>query len=193
MTVESARSAIIEALRLRRSMTKSGPEPVPQALVEQVIAAGTWAPNHRRTDPWRFVVVTGGARQRLGDLMASRLAERLEDVDDERRHELLEKERAKPLRAPVMIAVAAEPSTDPKTIEIEEVEAVAAGVENMMLAAHALGLGAMWRTGDAAYDPAVREFLGLSDRAHIVSFLYLGYPEIVPPPLSRPNPDRFIR
>ena len=92
----------------------------------------------------------------------------------------LEKERNKPLRAPVLIAVAAVPSPDPRVVEVEEVAAVAAGVQNMLLAAEALGLGAMWRTGDAAYNPAVKRFLGLPDAAHLIAFVYLGYPEVMP-------------
>jgi nitroreductase len=78
----------------------------------------------------------------------------------------------------VIIAVAAVPSDAPKVIEIEEVAATAAAVENMLLAAAALGLGAMWRTGKPAYDPAVKEFLGLPEHAHIVAFVYLGYPDL---------------
>ena len=92
----------------------------------------------------------------------------------------LEKERNKPLRAPVLIAVAALPAVDPRVVESEEVAAVAAAVENMLLAAEALGLGAMWRTGDSAFDPAVKAFLTLPPEAHVVAFVYLGYPEPTP-------------
>jgi nitroreductase len=81
----------------------------------------------------------------------------------------------------VVIAVFAVPSQDPRVIEIEEIEAVAAGVQNMLLAAQALGLGAMWRTGDAAYDDSVKEHLGFSPRDHLVAFVYLGYADLIPP------------
>ena len=56
--------------------------------------------------------------------------------------------------------------------------AVAAAVQNMLLAAEALGLGAMWRTGNPAYDPDVKRFLGLPEGAHLLSFVYLGYPDL---------------
>ena len=65
-----------------------------------------------------------------------------------------------------------------RIVEIEEVEVGAAAVQNMLLAAHSLGLAAMWRTGDAAYDPAVRSYLGLSERGHILGFIYVGYAAI---------------
>lgn len=174
----------LSRLRLRRSMTKAKPDPVTRRLVEAVIEAATWAPNHRRTEPWRFVVVTGERRVALGDVMAEALEARLAASGEEPALGQLDKERSKPLRAPVVVAVAAIPSTDPRVIEIEEVAATAAGVENMLLAAQALGLGAMWRTGDAAYDATVKAFLGFPPQAHLVAFIYLGYAEIVPP-LSR--------
>jgi nitroreductase len=81
----------------------------------------------------------------------------------------------------VVIAVAAEPSSDPRTVEIEEIAATAAGIQNMLLAAQALGLGAMWRTGETAFTPEVRDFLGMAPHSHMLAFIYLGYPEIVPP------------
>lgn len=166
---------ILGALRARRSVGKVKPDALPRELIERVVEAATWAPNHHLTRPWRFVVLAGQARDRLGEVMATSLRERLDDPDSERSMSLLEKERQKPLRAPVLIAVAAVPSSDPKVIADEEVAAVAAGVQNMLLAAQALGLGAMWRTGEAAYDAAVKRFLGLPDEAHILSFVYLGY------------------
>jgi nitroreductase len=180
MAAETVAETILGALRTRSSMSRVKPDPVPRAVVERIIEAATWAPNHRRTEPWRFVVVAGTARVELGEVMARSLRERLDGGDDDRAAALLEKERNKPLRAPVLIAVAALPSSDPRVVEVEEVAAVAAGVQNMLLAAEALGLGAMWRTGDPAYDPAIKRFLGLPEGAHLISFVYLGYPEVLP-------------
>lgn len=176
-TVKADGEAILDALRRRRSAGLVKPDMPPRELVERVIEAATWAPNHHHTRPWRFIVLTGEARLALGEVMASSLKERLPDPTGERAAALLDKERNKPLRAPVVVAVAAAPSSEPRVLEVEEMAAVAAGVQNMLLAAEALGLSAMWRTGDAAYDAAVKRFLGLPDGAHLLSFVYLGYPE----------------
>ncbi len=181
MTEQLATQDVLTALRTRRSIGRVKPDAVPRALVERVIEAVTWAPNHHRTEPWRFVTLTGAARNALGEVMAASLAARLDDPTEERAATRLEKERNKPLRAPVLIAVAALPSPEPRVVEVEEVAAVAAAVQNMLLAAEALGLGAIWRTGDAAYDPAVKTFLGLPEDAHLVAIVYLGYPEYRPP------------
>lgn len=159
-------------------MSRMKPERPPRRLVEQVIAAGAWAPNHHKTEPWRFVVLAGQARHQLGAVMAGDLRATLEDPDSQLCLTLLEKERYKPLRAPVLIAVAALPPTHPKAVEVEEIQATAAAVQNMLLAAEAVGLGAMWRTGRAAFSPAVKRFLGLPEAAHIVAFVYLGYPDL---------------
>jgi nitroreductase len=171
---------VLAALRERRSAAKLKPDPVAEGLIEQVIEAATWAPNHRLTEPWRFVVVIGESRKALGDVMARSMRDRLPQPESETAKAQLEKERNKPLRAPVVIAVAALPATDPRVVESEEVAAVAAAVQNMLLAAEALGLGAMWRTGDSAFDPKVKAFLGLPPEARVVAFVYLGYAEPIP-------------
>lgn len=160
-------------------MPRVKPDMPPRELIEQVVTAAVWAPNHYKTGPWRFFVLTGSARDDLGDVMAESLRAKLEPESEESAA-LIDRERKKPLRAPVIIAVAVVPSDRPKVIEIEEFAAAAAGVQNMLLAAEALGLGAMWRTGPAAYDPRVKEFLGISESAHLLAFVYLGYPDPLP-------------
>ncbi|MGH8176090.1 MAG: nitroreductase family protein [Steroidobacter sp.] len=138
--------------------------------IEQMIHAATRAPDHGRLRPWRFVVLEGAAIQKLGDEMARMLQAKMPQATPEQ----LNAERAKPMRAPTIIAVAAK-ITKGKIPDVEQVAAVSAGVQNMLLAAHALGYGAMWKTGAAAYDANVKASLGLSPDDHqIVAFLYLG-------------------
>jgi len=86
----------------------------------------------------------------------------------------LDAERGKPLRAPAIIAVAAHLARGHKVPEQEQIQATAAAVQNMFLAAHALGLGAMWKTGGATRSSLVRQALGLDADDEIVAFLYLG-------------------
>ena len=86
----------------------------------------------------------------------------------------LDGERRKALRAPVIVAVAAAARPHPKVPEIEQVAAVSAGIENLILAAHALGFGTMWKTGGAAYSAVVKRALGLDEADQILGFVYLG-------------------
>src|SRR5690349_21397011 len=169
MSAVQTDNAVIEALRARQSMGRVRPERPPRELVERVIEAAGWAPNHYRTEPWRFFVVAGRAREDLGEAMASALAAKLADAPADEARDLIERERRKPLRAPVIIVVAVIPSETAKVVEVEEIAGTSAAVQNMLLAAEALGLGAMWRTGASAYDPAIKRFLHVPERGHILA------------------------
>jgi len=141
------------------------------------------APNHYTVRPWRFMVLTGAGRERLGEVMAQSFHRKFPDVPAE----ALAKERAKPLRAPVVIAVGVDEPADSRVVEIENVCAAAAACENILLAAHALGLAAQWRTGDAARDPEVKAFLGLGPDQNLIAFLYIGYADAREMPPARPS------
>lgn len=174
---------LLDVIFSRRSIGAVRPDPLPRALIERLLEAAVQAPNHHRVYPWRFFVLSGPARERLGDVLAGALLRRNPQASPEQ----LEVERRRPLRAPLLIAVAVEKPEQPKVIEIENVCAVAAAVQNLLLAAHDLGLAAMWRTGTAAYDADVKDFLGLAPDQHLIAFVYLGYPLEAPQPVERPS------
>jgi nitroreductase len=160
---------LLEGIQTRVSAAKIAAPGPTQEQLNIIMSAGLRAPDHGRLKPWRFVVLEGAERARLGNAMAELLRKKAPHCTDAQ----LDGERAKPMRAPTIIVVAAR-TTKGKIPEIEQITAVAAGVQNMFLAAHALGLGAMWKTGAAAYDDTVKIGLGLRPEDHIVAFLYLG-------------------
>jgi nitroreductase len=93
----------------------------------------------------------------------------------------------------VVVAVAVDKPSEAKVLEIENVAATAAATQNLLLAAHALGLGAKWRTGEWARDLMVKEFLGFEPDQHLIGFIYIGYPEFESEPLPRPSfEDRTV-
>ena len=173
----------MEAIRMRVSVKRMKTDPVEREKIEQLLDAGAQAPNHHKVRPWRFVVISGKARERLGDVMADSFKRRFPDI----KPEALQKERAKPLRSPVLIAVGVDAPAEPKVLEIENICAAAAACENMLIAAQALGLAGHWRTGDAARDPAIKSFLGYSESQQLIAFLYIGYAETEIAPPSRPG------
>lgn len=179
---------IFETIKQRRSIGKMTGEQPERWQIERLLEAATHAPDHHRAQPWKFIVLAGHARAELGEVMAASLLARMEDTSSEKAQASLQKERNKLLRSPVVIAVASEPPRQPKVVEIENIEATAAAVQNMLLVGEELGLACMWRTGDAAYDPRVKQWLGLEAGDHIVAFLYVGFPAI--PRLDR-NPVPF--
>jgi nitroreductase len=180
---------VFEAIRTRYSQGKVKPDPLPRQSIEKLLDAAVQAPNHYKVRPWRFVVLSGYGRNRLGDVMAASQQERHPEFSQE----VFDKTRLLPLRAPVVIAVGVDKPSEVKVLEIENICAVAAAIQNLLLAAHAMGLGAKWRTGEWARDAKVKEFLGFESDQHIVGFIYAGYPEFVAEPVSRPSfADRVV-
>lgn len=178
----------IEALLKRRS-AKALTEPAPdEGALELLLECASRAPDHGRLRPWRFIVIRGAARERLGELMAEQLRRKLPAASAE----TLQRQRQKALRAPLIVVVAAVCNAAAKIPAIEQILAAGAAAQNMMLAATALGFGAMWKTGDAAYDDTVKVALGLEAGDSIVGFLYLGTApaDAVPPPAQPQWEDR---
>jgi nitroreductase len=169
---------VFTAITTRRSIGVVKPDPVPTELINQILEAGTWAPAHHRTEPWRFFVLTGDARNRLGQTLSSILEKTLEDPESEESKKRLEKVGQNPFRAPVIIAVGVEPTINEKVLINEEYAAVNAAIQNMLLATHALGLGAVWRTGKVCYSQEIRQLFGLSDNGEMLGFIYIGYPDM---------------
>jgi nitroreductase len=167
----------LTAIESRSSAAKLAPEAPTRAQIEQVLHAGARAPDHGHLAPWRFVVMQGESRYVLGDAMAEDLRERMPAADAD----MLAKERAKVERAPVIVAVAAALQEHPKIRKSDQLYAVAAAVQNMFIAAHALGLGAMWKTGNPAWSPRVRAARGRAPTDEIVALFYLGLPLRVGP------------
>lgn len=160
----------IEALTTRAS-PPGLVEPAPDAqTLDRILRAGMRAPDHGRLRPWQFIIVAGAARTALGDVLAAALQRREPGVADT----ALAKERGKPLRAPLIIIVAAKLREHRGVPAVEQIIAAGAAAQNILVAAHALGFGGFWRTGAAAYDSAVKGALGLRADDAIVGFLYLG-------------------
>ena len=179
----------LEAIHTRTSVKRFTQQPVEREKIEQLLDAGAQAPNHYKVRPWRFIVISGEARLRLGDLLADIFQQKFPDMPPE----ALEKERAKPLRSPVIIAVGVDQPSEPKVLEVENICAAAAACENILLTARAIGLGGHWRSGGPAREPEVKKFLGLSESQELIAFLYIGHPEGEIPLPSRPGcEDRTI-
>jgi len=177
-----AGQAATDLLLRRRSMSKLG-EPAPEgAALERMLRAALRAPDHGLLRPWKVLLVRGPARQRLGEVLAASLKRRHPQASDED----LERERRKPLRAPLLAIVVASIRNDTQIPEIEQMMSAGCVAYGLQIAAQAEGFGAIWRTGEAAYDRAVHEALGLGMTDRIVGILYVGTPLQEPPEVPRP-------
>ncbi|MDR3535656.1 MAG: nitroreductase family protein [Acetobacteraceae bacterium] len=155
--------------------------------LDTMLQAAVRAPDHGRLRPWRFVIIPEEQRTRFGVVLATSLHRREPDASPE----ALQRESAKALRAPVIVVVAAHVAREHKIPAVEQLAATAAAAANIMLAAHAQGYGAVWKTGAPAYDPGVRVALGLEPEDEILGFLYLGTRTGAASPLPRPPASDF--
>lgn len=160
------------ALRTRRSVKRLvGPVPSNDHL-KQILEAAVLAPDHKELAPWRFLIIEGEGLKAMGELLATSLQVR----DAGATTGMLDKERSKPLRAPMIIAVIAKRL--PTRLHFSElVAATAAATQNLLLAAHALGYGAIWRSGAPLQDENVKKAFGFDGDDEIVGFVYIGTPD----------------
>lgn len=164
---------VIEAIKTRRMLPRVGSEVPPREQIAELLELAVRAPNHHRTEPWRFRVLLGAERERLARAIADELIDSSGADPDEAFAEGMKKVQ----RAPVIVVFSCVPSEKPEVVEQEEIASVAMALENFLLGAHAMGFGAMLRTGAAAYHAAASKHLDLEVGEKVVGCVYLGYPE----------------
>src|SRR5215510_4865024 len=160
----------MELLLTRYSAAKLGTPPPSKKAVEAMLEAAARAPDHGRLQPWRLILIEGDARRSLGEIFAESLVRRNPAAGDQ----VLAREREKALRAPLIIVVATRYDRSARIPVVEQIIAAGCAAHGLMLAAFAQGLGAFWRTGEAAYDEAVKAALGISSDDLIIGFIYVG-------------------
>lgn len=178
------RAEVIATLLDRRStaaLVEPGPTPT---QIDTVLRAATTAPDHGRIRPWRFVVVTGDARERFADALEDGGAARDADIPDTARAKL----RSKAFVAPTLVAVIAAPRAH-KVERWEQVASAACTGYAMVLAAHALGLGAMWKSVPFRTGPLLRQVLGMGADDELLGWVLLGTPADPTSTTGRPDPD----
>jgi nitroreductase len=160
----------IEALNTRGTAKTYGETAPTKEHLAIALQAAVRAPDHGRLRPWRFMLVEGGQRHKFGDLLAASAKRRVPGLSDGD----LQRERDKARRAPLIIIVACRAVPGTKVPVIEQILAAGAAAQNILLALHALGYAAAWKTGEAAYDPEVKKALGFAVDDHLIGFIYAG-------------------
>lgn len=190
-THESAET--LRLLALRRStpvaaLIEPGPSP---ADVDAMLRLATRVPDHRKLEPWRFIVFEGAARNALADIFAHAARARNPAITDVQ----LNSERALALRSPVVIAIASTPvHDDPKKTPVWEQElSSGAACQNLMIAAAAMGWAASWISEWPAYDANVIAALGLPAGARIAGFIHLGTAKEMPVERQRPDMANVVK
>lgn len=174
---------LINAILARASEPRLEAPAPDRGLLDQVFQCAARAPDHALLRPSRYLVIEGHGLERLGGLFAQTGA------SDEERAKL----RKMPLRAPMIIVGITSFKAHPKVPEIEQSLSTAVGMGYMLLALESAGFGGMWRTGEMAYHPLVKEGLGLTEHEAIAGFLYVGTVSSHKPAVPRPDTGHFVR
>ncbi|RMT53670.1 Nitroreductase protein [Pseudomonas coronafaciens pv. atropurpurea] len=159
-------------------------DPAPDAAQREIMfGAALRSPDHGQLRPYRFLTVEGSARERMGEL----LVEALQQSGNEVTQQALDKARLGPLRAPLVVVVIARLQDHFKVPRSEQLITAGCAAHGVLLAAYALGVGAVWRTGELSYAPQVAKGFGLDEGEEVIGFLYLGTP--LNPPRQAPKVD----
>jgi nitroreductase len=174
----------IDLLLRRRSVPPkllASPGPTPEEL-ETLLTAASRVPDHGKLAPWRFLVIAGDARARIGDLIATAFAADEPGADPDR----VATERGRLQRAPLAIGVVSRASPHPKIPAWEQVLSAGAVCMNLIVAANAIGYRTAWLTEWFAYDRRILDALGLAPHEAMAGFIYIGRADEVP--ADRPRP-----
>lgn len=177
-----------ELIRNRRSVFQNdySGEQVDEAIVRQMLENANWAPTHKLTEPWRFVVFTGEGIKKFASLQAEhyRTVTLLDNTFKEERYQNLLK---KPMLSSYVIVVGMKRDEKRSVPEIEEAGAVFCAVQNMYLTAAAYGVGCYLSTGGITYFEGAQELFGLDEDDKLIGFLHVGMPK-GPLPSGRRKP-----
>ncbi len=151
--------------------------------VHEILRIATRVPDHGKLAPWRFIVLSGEARDRL----SAQLGEIAVARDPQLSGERLEQDQTRLNRAPVVIAVVSRAAAHPKIPEWEQVLSAGAVCTCLYMAANAFGFGCNWLTEWMAYDREAQDLLGVEETERIAGFLHIGTSTAAPADRVRPD------
>jgi nitroreductase len=165
----------ITAITRRTSVRRFREQPVPREIVEQLLDCAVRAPNHKLTEPWRFAVLAGGARDRFAQIRADQRLKRYDDPAAPEARAAAEKMRRETQETPVFVVAMAAVDADETTRE-EDYAATMMAIANLITAAQSLGLGTYLKTGGIMRDPALLALARVPEGFRVVGIISLGYP-----------------
>lgn len=177
-----AEDAVAQLSRLIRDRRSVKPRrfdggTIDDAIVWQILENANWAPTHGMTQPWRFFVFAGEGRHRLARFQAALYKQQTPEAEFS--PDKYERMKTNVLNASHVIVLAMVRKVE-AIPEVEEIEAVACSVQNMMLSATAHGIGSFWGSGGVTYTSELKDFLGLGPADRCLGYLYLGYSDDPP-------------
>ncbi len=183
---------ILDVIRTRRSIGQFKSDPVPREVIEELLEAAVWTPNHKLTEPWRFFVLGPESKQRFAEIRREARREGLANPDAPEVQPALQKLYDDTAHTPVIIVCASAGHDDPELKEENE-WATFAATYAVMLGAWAKGVGTYFRTGRGVLgSPELRALLDLPADHRIIGVLYAGYPAAVPQRRRTPASEKTV-
>lgn len=183
--------SVLDVIKSRRSVPKLRSDPVPREVLEEMLDATVWAPNHRLTEPWRFYVLTGDAKQRFAEIRRRFRAATFPNPEAPEALKALDRLYQDTIATPALIVATVHQAPD-EEIREEDTAATFIALQNLMLVAAERGLGTYMRTGALLRDPDLRALLGVEDDRRVLAVVYVGYPDQVPQKRRTPAAERTV-
>ncbi|MFS4466793.1 nitroreductase [Maribacter sp. 2210JD10-5] len=180
---------IFDLIKKRRSVfpVQYNDKPIAKRDIEKILEAANWAPNHRKTEPWRFKVMTGDKKAKLGEFLSNTYIDVTVKPKQMKSKKLIEN----PKKAGAIIAICMQRDFSESIPEWEEIAATAMAVQNMWLYCTEMGIGSYWSSpGLIKY---MDDFLPMEEGEKCLGFFYIGYTDIEIPEQTRgPIADKVI-
>lgn len=172
-----------EIIKNRVSIKKYKEQSVPHELIMQLIDGAVYAPNHKMREPWRFILFD----QEGQNLLRKRYMSKASDAQSTEQEGVFEKL----MLAPNWIAVIMPTLSDIRD-ELEDMQACAAMIQNLMLLATEKGLGTQWKTPKLIESDKFKEAVGVNENEIIIALVMIGYPEVIPPAKPRKPSNKLV-
>ena len=189
----SGKMSVMEAIQSRRTIFKFKPDPVPENILEDLLYAGIWAPNHHLTEPWRFTVIGEEVKlklaERYGEIQVEKVTsnpEAAKAATEETLAEIRERGFQKFMSKPTIVAVSCIKEGSAQR-QLEDYASVCCSMLNIQLAGWEQGIGMQWSTGGITLEQETYNLFGIdSETEYIIGFYYMGYPDEIPTPQRKP-------
>lgn len=180
---------IFDLIKNRRSIFPAQyiDKPITKSAIEKILKAANWAPTHRKTEPWRFKVLRGESKEKLGLFLSLKYLETEAKPKEMKTKKLIDN----PKRAGAIIAICMQRDPKESVPEWEEIAATAMAVQNMWLCCTEMGIGAYWSSpGLINY---MDEFFEMEEGEKCLGFFYMGYYDGELPEATRnPIEDKVV-
>ncbi len=185
--------SVMEVIQSRRTIFKFKPDPIPKDILEDLLFAGIWAPNHHLTEPWRFTVIGKEAKLQLAERYRELQIEKVASKFDKKTRltelnlvEIGERGYKKFMSKPTIVAVSCIQDGSEQR-QREDYASVCCAMLNIQLAGWEQGIGMQWSTGKITMEKPTYDLLGINpENEYIIGFYYMGYPEEIPTPKRKP-------